>query len=551
MSLPVYRSGVNDFRVEVYETDRDNGPGRELGDAVLHVEHDWDIDRAGSKSRVDIETHLGVLKPNMWIAPYITITPESGEIVRQQMGHFRLGRPGVTHDGTVDPYGNPAKHQRASGADIIDDIAAFRLPEAFYTPINGVPMDDIRVLIKMATSGQMGPNLLANGSFESESANWPVTLGWGGGGSGSISWGPVPGGWAMPDGTKGWGPTFNAGVPAGANVYARQNVSIPPAASHLYMSGVAFPHTSGGYAQWMSVIFADETDTNITGFIDVGSRTVQLAGNRFSRIFGVVPVPVGAAIARVFVYVEDKVGGRTSAQRVIWDDVRVGTCTTMPLPDDRIRLPLSSAVATTRIQTGAGKSIGYDAINADRAAAIGHHAIYTDMTGAIITSPLRNTASASPSRTYGPGDYRFVDVIEILPGDANVPNHFIAIKEDFENGANSLRANSYNNNPNDEFSVINTRRVISADPIMVQDAVDLTALQAVADSARDRVSAQEELRMSVLPDPPLQVHDVIRIEDPDHPEAFGNWAVEYLRPGLNPADPVVEIGARRAIGGGS
>lgn len=545
MSLPSFSSGVAEFSHEVYITDRDNVARIPLGDALLYVEADWDIDRAGSKARVNIETQQGVLAPGMWIAPEVTITPEVGEIVTQQMGHFRIGNPGGSQDGTLAiETGDPKYLQRASGGDIIDDIAAVRLPWTVITPANGAIVQDIKFLLTLATCGAIGGYRIPNGSFENGLTGWDAA---GPGGIGSI---------AAETSTPQTNPAvgryladflFNAGRAAGDYLIRRHTATIPSGTSHIIVYGMGGKWTSS-HSPIFYIHWTDENGTVFGGQINVATSPGVYQG--WTRHFRVIPVDPNASGVRITVgWIVDAAIATTS--RSVWDDIQLRTVTRTPLPDNRISLPVSETKATTRIQTAMGKSIGYDAINADRLAALGHHAMFTDLSGRVTSMPMRDTASALPVRTYGPDDMRMVGVSEIAPGDANVPNHFQALKEDFQNPAASIGSNVINNNPNDPFSVLNTGRMISADPIMVPDAVGIDELHAIAMNAMDRASMQEEITFMTLPDPTLQVHDVIEITDPSWPAAMGKWAIENISPGLSDIDPLVTISARRTIGGGA
>lgn len=268
----------------------------------------------------------------------------------------------------------------------------------------------------------------------------------------------------------------------------------------------------------------------------------------YTRNIIVAPVPTGAAKARVYVAVK-RIGGGLASTKSGFDDIRLGTCTMMPLPDSRTNLPESTAVATTRIQTVAGKSIGYDAINADRLSAIQHNAIATDMDGRLTTQTIRTLAGATPRYTFGPGELDILDVVtpEISAISDKPFNHWRAVKEDFEDAGNSMAANSYNNNPADPFSVVNSGMVVSAPDITVQDAVDQAALQAIADAARDRYSLSETVRFACMPLVDITVYDVVAIADPDMPMLNGLWALNSI----DASGDYLVVTATRAVNRGS
>ena len=552
MSLPVYQSGLSHIETRVYVTDRENQRRDLIDNAEITVDADWDIDRAGSKGQVNIEASAGVLTPGMWIAPYQVIIPETGDIVEQQKGHFRLGLPGSRFDDMMDFDGNYRHQMEAFGGDIVDDIAAVRLPFTIYTPRNGHVMSDVQMLIKMATAGILGDNMVSNHSFEDSGTDW--TTSWYNGASGVLSW-TVPAGWDTPDGSRVVRFSFDASSPVDGGAYATSNsVPIPSGTDYLWTHGHSY--SSGGMSMFMQIRFYDADGNPLPSNTTIQTRPLLATTNSFvtnawSRQFGVGDVPAGAVTYRVWLWSIDRIGSRSVS--AAWDDIQVRTCTNKPISDGRINLPHSTATATTRIQTTGGGSIAYDAINADRLAAIGHTALYAEYDGRLTSRPSQSASNATPARTYRRTDirdYRIIGEVERPSQDGNVPNHFIAVKESFEDDVETMFANSYNTNPNDPFSTVNTGRVISANAIMSQDAVSQAALQTVADAARDRQSLQEELMITVLPDPDLMAHDVVEIIDPAMPGVSGKWMVQYIRPGMRPENPLTELGLRRAYTGG-
>lgn len=536
-----YESGLLYYEDEVIITDRNGNDQGTVGDSLIDVNPDWNIDRAGSKGNVAITVDGDVLSPNMWIEPYRTIYPEDGEPQRYQLGHFMLGNPGSQYsDGFLVDLGTPATHQTARGTDIIDSIAAVALRETFYTPVGGNIMQDIRVLIKMSTVGRMGRNLLTNHSFENESAGWRVPT-FEDGAAGSAQW--TPSGYATADGEKSFSPQINTGPPINSYVYTDQLVPIPDRASFMYLSGLSL-RTIPQHAVSLRMGFRDEDNTNYGDTYSASNQMTVQVGQWF-RHFIVAPVPQGATHVRVYCYVQMNVDAYPFGSRSSWDDIRLGTCDRMPLPDSRINLPPSDASATTRIQTTETKSIGYDAINADRCGAISHHAIFTDLSGHITTMPSRSAAETTPRRVYGPGDWRIVGGdVEIKPLSERMPNHFPAIKEAIGDDGETWYAEAWNDNPNDLNSIVHTD-VYSAERIYAQDAVSQEALQAMADAARDHNSAQEELTFTIHPDHELTVYDVIEIADPNKPRAVGKWLIKNI--GFQ--GPLMVITARRALGG--
>ncbi len=541
MSIPAFLSGIHELDNEVYITDQNNESRIPL-EAVDTVQPDWDIDRSGSKSRLDITTYLRTLEDGMWIAPYQVIIPETGDIRRQQMGHFCISTPSASMDGSIGYDGRYKVVQQASGGDIVDLLAKARLSETFATPRTGVVMEDIRALIKLGTAGRIGPNAVQNGGFEQEGTGWTLTTG--GGATGvTHTWQWVSANYPIPEGGKSWGPVFGASQPAGAFAAAYQDIPVPRGFSHLYISGLAQQAQSGQFYGYMAAAYLNVNGNTISGATLFTPRKLRTA-SAITRVFAFGAIPNGAVKIRLFVYAITDVGGNSGSVRQAWDDIQLRGCSRAPLPDGRINLPLSSVVATSRIQTVAGKSFAYDAINADRLAPIGNHALYTQQDGGLTTSPYRDLSTAVPKRQYSREDIRFVGDIQTERSATNRHNHFMAIKEDMQDATKTMLANAYNTDPNDPWSIHNMP-LSSADPIMMPDAVDLAALQAAANVARDRSSEQEMIRLQVVPDPELLVHDVIEIVDSELPDAIGKWSIEYLRPGMRPGDPLTEIVARR------
>lgn len=505
--------GILHIEDETFITDRNND-GRIPADRV-ELRPTWDIDRAGSKGQVSVTADAGVLEAGMWLSTYRTITPERGEIIRFPRGHWHLSRPGISYPagGHEMDTGAVAVQQTASGSDIVDDISGVMLTEAFVTPVGGHVISDIRALIKMATAGIIGPNLVTNGGFDTSLSGWQVPTAANGVARHSTSYG----------GTQ--ESFFNINAPVNTLQQVYQEFNIPSGSQYIAVSGLnrtTFPqHITGR-------LYIDFKTTS-GSVIDANVVENPLPENRWTRVFGVLAAPAGTE--RVRVYAQSRIHQQVNqSSNMFWDDIRVGTATHMPIPDSRINLPPSSATATTRIQTVGGKSIGYDAINADRLAAIGHNAIATDMDGRLTTQPARTLASATPRYTFGPGEIDLLDVVtpEISAITEKPYNHWRAVKEDFQDASASMAADSYNNNANDRFSVVNSGIVRSAPQITIQDAVSEDALQAMADAARDRYSLSETVRFAIMPVQELTVYDVVAINDPDMPEINGLWAMNSI-----------------------
>jgi hypothetical protein len=542
--LPVAPNRTTDAYVEVYRTDRNN-IRRDLlgvvGETVMDIGANWDIDRSGSKAAANITAQGGVLEPGMWIAPYVTITPEVGEVTRQQMGHFRLGKPGIRYSGSQrsesDQY---LRIQSATGADIVDDLAAVKLQETFYTPIDGNIMSDVGLLIRMATCGVTTFNQVADPSFNQQGTYWTQShLA----GAGSMLW-TYPGNTPVPKGKYMAGMLFNSGRAIGDYMRIYQDVMLPQNSNIVLIFGLAFRGSSLLTTQ-MIAQFQDESGANIGSAIAIANGDVY---QQWKRHYAFLAVPVGAVQVRVWCRAHTTATTATTAYAA-FEDIHVHRVSMMPINDDRINLPQSSVKATTFIQTAAGKNLCYDGINSDRLNALGYHSIYADLEGVLTTRIMRNASEDYPDRVYGNGDVNIVGEVEIAESSANVPNHFMAIKEDSQNAASSMVAISYNNSPNDWFSVVNTERVVSADIIYIPDAVDINTLKAAATAARDRQSMREQITFQLMPDLALQVHAVVEITDTTKPEAMGKWGIEEITPGMKPDSALVTVTARRTIGG--
>lgn len=520
--------GIVHIEDEVYITDRNNQARTPVDRVTLAPT--WDIDRSGSKGQVSVTADAGVLESGMWLSTYRTITPEQGEIIRYPRGHWHLSRPGIAYPGGHEmDSGSVAVMQTASGSDIVDDIAGVALTEAFYTPKQGHILTDVANLIRMATCGIMGPNLLTNGSFEDGGSSWGGE--WGGGGSGqSVQTGPAAG-WGfiyeVPQGNVYWRATFLGVMPTGAYVQRWQDVDIPAGTQFMYASGLTVARNNlVGFRSIFAIEFLDSTNTVIGGLTPMDAAAAPF----WRRYMLFAEVPAEAVRARVLVGARYFKPGTLSDDAFAWDDIRLGTCTMMPIPDDRINLPQNNAVATTRIQTDEGKNIAYDAINADRLNAISFNAIATDMEGRLTTQASRTLENATARYTFGPDDIELLYMVtpEISAINELPFNHWHAQKEDFQDAANSIAADSYNNNPNDPFSVANSGSVRSAPVITVQDAVDQSALQAIADAARDRYSLSETVRFAIMPMTDIDVYDVVEIADPEMPAINGTWALNSI-----------------------
>lgn len=209
----------------------------------------------------------------------------------------------------------------------------------------------------------------------------------------------------------------------------------------------------------------------------------------------------------------------------------------------RHTLPNDSRTATTTISHGA--NVSWLARINDLLAAIGYHALYATAEGRLTSRPLRDARQDTPARTYATGrDSAIVDPVTIRRATGNLYNVVVAVKEDFATGT-ALVAEARNDDPEHPWSTVALGREIApSQPLVIMEAVDQDALDAIADDKLARASMQETLAMDLLPDPTLAVHDVIEITGTDGPEA-GRWSVESLAWGLTADSPLVRLGARR------
>ncbi len=531
-------SGLKTYEDEVFVTDRNGESMVSIGDALIEVNPDWDIDRPGSKGAVEITAHRGVLEPGMWIAPFRTIYPEVGEVKRYQLGHFRIGRPSHSFDGSYGiDTGEPSYLQVARGSDIVDVIANSVVRETFYTPLRGNIMQDVMVAAQMATCGIMGPNLVTNGSFEDGNSSW---TNWGGATllnfvpPEDFSWG-----WLPADGTHAAANLVSSATALNTVAGFFQDVPVPAGTQYMYASAIVEGGMIGLQAE-----FVPEWRNNGIWMADMVIPWV--GGTGWNRLFTVLPVPAGATHFRLACNHRKTVAAGGGDVYIRWDDIRCGTCTRMPIPKSRLKFPNVTIEATKRIQTIRGRSWGYDAINGDRLAAIEYRAMFTEQDGALTSMPFRSIGDTQPKRVYGAGSFGLTsDPVEVDDDNKPIPNHFTAVKEDWEDAANSWFAEAFNNNPNDRFSTVHSEIVTADPPIQIPDAVSQAALQAAADAARDNNTAREAMSFSVFLDPDLNVYDVVEFTDPDMPAVLGRWLVENI----SYDGPKMIVRCRRTLGG--
>src|SRR5690606_13050221 len=125
---------------------------------------------------------------------------------------------------------------------------------------------------------------------------------------------------------------------------------------------------------------------------------------------------------------------------------------------------------------------------------------------------MRSVQQSTPSRTYSAtGDSNLLAPVEVSRTPGTIYNTVVAVKEDYETET-TLVAVAENRDSSHPWSVQNRGRIAPQEPIMSADAVDIAALQALADDKLERASMQEGLVIEALPDPELRVHDIIEIE---------------------------------------
>lgn len=530
-------SGANFIELMVYETDRDNASRIEVGH-ITYAEPDWDIDRAGSKGRLSIGAHRPVLRDGMWVATHLRIIPEVGEIVDVQTGHFRLDMPNESYDGSVSLVdGEERVIQEAVGDDIVRLLADADLPFTFVTPVNGDVMSDVWFLIKLATSGAIGKNLLTNGGFESGDSGWLTSRS---PGAGAVTMPTSVPQSQPPEGLRLADFLFSGGRSSGDYLRIYRDVAIPPDTRYLMVSGITNRLTSSHDCQ-LHIQWLNASGSTISTHLAKGAAAYQ----GWTRFMFTGAPPDGAVSIRIRPTIVTT-AAIADASRSLWDDIQVRQITSEPIPDGRINLSLSTALATTRIQTTGGQKIGPAAINADRLAAISHHAINATFDGTLTSSPSRDLASTTAVRTYTENDYRFRSLPrEIRRSPQNRFNTVTAVKESFEDGVAPLVVTVFNDDPTDAWSVHHLGNVgRPGGSLQIPDAVDTSALEAAARAELSRATMQEELILTVAPDPELTVYDVIEITGGPEP-LQGRWLIQALS-GVTPQQPYTQIQARRS-----
>ena len=538
-TFPGYRSGVFVIDAELYRTDILNMRREDLSGHITDMRGKADLNFDGAKSEIEIVAHADVLNDGDWVAPYLTYAPETGPLERVQMGHYRLDTPEVTYDGTDTP------RVAVNGYDILEMLDKAVLPETFVTPFRGNIFQDLRTLWAMATRGAVGPNMVANPSFEDTDTAGNVT-GWinngtfGGGGAGFISWTGHQANYGTPTGERAWGAVLNASVPAGALASIAQSIPIPGAlvGQRIWVTGLWLP-AHADHRGYITVSFRDASGTTITGPGKVITTPIQQrSALRWTREHAYGVIPENAATMFVTVVVMDAVGGSTGQRRSSWDDIAVHTISGSPLPEARIALPADPVFATTRIQS-LGRTSFLEAMN-DRLLAAGYNEMVPLGDGRITTIKKIETRRAAAARTYIDRDHRIIDTYSVSRAPEDRYNWVMAVKENLGQGT-PLQAVAMNTDDQDPWSIGRMGQVPRV--VVVQDAVDQAALQVTAQAELERAADLEFFDTTILPDPTLALHDVIDIQSTDR--SAGKWELESYEWGATTEDPLVRVSARR------
>ena len=533
MMLPTYRSAAYLLSPRIQRSTRDNDPGPDITRHITSAHVDADIDRAGPKGRIELSaSRPDVLPPDAWIAPYLDVIPETGESQSAQMGLYQLGEPRIAWDGIG---GGLADN---SGEDIIALLDRATLTEAQTTERAVMVMPDIRAAIEYATLASAGRNLITNGTFDAGYTGWPTRSSDASGWVGSdVIRGP---GLVRPRGTSSYQVTFSNGNPSGGYRYIMsQYYPVPQGETHLWLSAYSYSETWALTGR-MEVRFYDEANTEIAPRIG-GAYIPTMPVGTWQERHAMGAIPDGAVQFRVLLLARSETDFYTD-YRWHWNGLEVRAVRGTPLT--RHTLPDDTRVASTAISHKAGTR-WLERIN-DLLTAIGYHALTATPDGRPTSRPQRDTRTDTPSRIYTLGtDSRITGEIVTDQSRTNLYNRVVAVKEDFQTGS-ALVAVASNDDPDHPWSTVNKGPISPTEPLTVSEAVDQDALQALADAKLARASMQENIHLSLLPDPTLGVHDIIQLDGTGGPAA-GKWAVESIRWGLTADDPLVEVGARRTV----
>lgn len=507
--------------------------GEEISAKVVSARISSDIDRQGSKNVMDIEVvgNHDALPASSWVTVMRSIAREGAPAVLKRQGTFELGEPSIS---TV----SGAYHVSNTGSDIVNLLERSILFDTFYTPPRGWVMKDVENLLRMVGITSMGPNLHQNGSFEdgvSTLTGWVI---WRSNSAYTVDaakGGVTP----TPDGKYMMRHRFTSGEPAGSFMAPYHDVTLPGNLKKVFISGMYYRKHSP-LDTYISLVWIDAGGTTIrTDFLrdTPGSPSLTLT---WVRTCGVFDRPDGAVKVRVYTRTE-ATAATTSTWEALWDDIQVRSCTGDPLPASMLALPPSTATAANRIQ-----HLSYDtrlpAVN-DRLKSIGMMAINATPDNKYTTRKLRDVRRDSAVRTYDlVRDITIVGSIEKTRSSSNAYNRVFAVKEDYETG-NALVAVAENTSPSDEWSIHN--RHLPPRIVTVNDAVDIEALQEIADAELARATVRDTISFTIADDRAPGPYDIIRITGPTGHPAVGKWAVESMEKDLMRPSAVATVMARR------
>lgn len=527
--FPDIRSGLHLVETKIHKSDMYGNIGDEITGEVVAAGITSDLDRAGSKTHIDI-TAVGaanLLPAGSWVTPVQGISREGEGTIKVQRGVFELGQPEVESAGVRFIVSN-------SGRDIVDLLARSALLDTFYTPVGGYVMGDVELAIRMLGITSMGPNLLPNGSFEDNLTGWagPHHTS---GGSGTYQ--SVIPQYPAPDGGKQFALYVPPLAPSGARTYIYQDItSLPPGANRLFTSAVSFRFNVNEHAE----VWAE--------FRNASGARIRLDRLRFTdapawayqRLAMVSDVPEGTITVRVYAMIDRDVEGQPSTRSAI-DDIQVRPCTGDLLPASMLAMPPSTAKATSRIQHLTSDA-RLAAVN-DRLSAISMMAVNATSDSKYTSRMSRDPNKDASVRQYEiEKDIRITGDIQTWRNTSNKYNRVFAVKEDYTEGT-VMTAIAENKDLDDPWNIY--RSVLTPRRIDVRDAVDVATLQIAADQELAKASMQESVSFSIVPDPTLTVYDIIEITGPDTNPAIGKWAIESIDSGLTASDPLMHIGARR------
>lgn len=501
-SIPAYRSSVFTIVPSVRKADRDNTLWEDITSSVSAIGVEHDIDRAGPKSQVSLTlTDARVAGTGDWVAPFVEIVPEIGDVVSAQRGLYQLDDPTVTFSGVGTAT------SQASGTDMVRIYERTVLQAAQITPTNARMDAELRFALEAATTGRWGADLVVNGSFEEGDAvsatGWTFSSY-----NGAVTPADSRSATVVAHRGHSYSIGMDASSPMNAGVYAYSTafITVPAGRPLMLLEGFIAPGT-GILNAWFHVEEWDAT-THLGNSGPSNVVTLASAGDYdvWERSWRVFRPRANATRLRVTFHAQLVVTGLTGAKAMRFDKVTLRTIATAPVT--RFSLPAISSVSSSAISHNAGAT-WLQRIN-DLTAAVAHHALLSMPDGSVTTRPQRDPRTDTPKRVYTIGeDARIVGDISTTRSVTGFRNVVVAIKEDYETGT-AMVAVARNDNPAHPWSTVNYGEVAGM-PITVSDAVDQTALQAIANAELAKASMQESITLSVLPDPELTLHDVIEI----------------------------------------